>query len=522
MSAENILPGSSPYLYGSHEPPPPDVMPDGWILFLEAVGHSSEPYPTRDYGQWANAGYGIICRVQHGWDGAGTFPRPENLDGYVSRVASLVSNSRYCHRWVIGNEPNLQWERPDGWLITPEYAALCYNRCWTAIHDLAGHEFDEVIVPPIGPWNIDAGIGWVEYFTRMLAACEFVDALAVHAYTHGSDPALITSEAKMDPPYQDAHYNFRVYRDWLGAVPADLRNAPVYMTETDQNQPWLNERNGWIPEMYREIDDWNQSGNQIVRCACLYRWPKYDPYAIEGKTNVIADWQVAQARRYTWIDEPEPPKEEEMLLNPSFEGAWYNQTPDGILVLPESWRAEYLEGANPWFRPEIKPNTEYKTDGTYSIRAFAPASSRTNFGICQELDAVAGQWYKFSADVRLESNPPGELTGSVGIQPWGGGIFERAMIWGEETRITLEWTRVEVIARAYGGRIRVAMGATNKYATKNNTTWWDNAKLELWECDGGTTPPEPPEPGECNALTYAQTVAAVQEAMRGVSWGITS
>jgi len=60
--------------------------------------------------------------------------------------------------------------------------------------------------------------------------------------------------------------------------------------------------------MYAEIDAWNQSGKQIIRCACLYRWPKYDAYAIDGKANVIADWKRAQAQGYRWdTAEPEPP-----------------------------------------------------------------------------------------------------------------------------------------------------------------------------------------------------------------------
>ena len=61
------LPGTSPYIHGSHEPPPSNVMLDGWILFLEQVGHNPEPHPGHDFAPWADAGYGTLCRVQHEW-----------------------------------------------------------------------------------------------------------------------------------------------------------------------------------------------------------------------------------------------------------------------------------------------------------------------------------------------------------------------------------------------------------------------------------------------------------------------
>jgi hypothetical protein len=206
-----------------------------------------------------------------------------------------------------------------------------------------------------------------------------------------------------------------------------------------------------------------------------------------------------------------------VILNPSFEEGWYNQTQDGILVLPEHWRAEYKEGDVPYKRPEIKPNQEFRTDGRFSIRAFPPAHSRGFYSIYQEVDVEQGQWYRFSVDVRAESEPSGKLGTFVGIQPWGGSIFHRQMIWGKELVNTHGWMRVEVYAQAFGGRIRVAMGADNEFASRNNTTWWDNAQLELWEHDGGTEPPiEPPGPGECNALTYEQTVNAVKAAILGL------
>ena len=63
------------------------------------------------------------------------------------------------------------------------------------------------------------------------------------------------------------------------------------------------------------------------------------------------------------------------------------------------------------------------------------------FGIYQEVQVEQGGWYTFTAWARVESAPAGEMAAYVGIQPWGGGLFERQMIWGKETQTLREWAR---------------------------------------------------------------------------------
>ena len=186
-----------------------------------------------------------------------------------------------------------------------------------------------------------------------------------------------------------------------------------------------------------------------------------------------------------------------VLVNPSFEDGWHIQgAPE--LTLPNGWTVEYRDGDHPWceppcFRPEVTPNEEYVTAGQYSIRAFPPAFSRALFGIWQEQSVTPGSWWTFSCDARLESKPPGEMAAFVGIQPWGAGLFERQMVWGKETQIRLEWQRVSVTAQAYGTRIRVAMGANNKWATQNNTVWYDNCSLVRADGPAPQPTPQPPQ-----------------------------
>jgi len=330
------LPGTSKYIYGIQETNTPrSVLTHGWMMGYAEVGDNPEPHPGVDYSVLADMGYGTICRVQYRWGKYGTFPRPDKLDAYIERVRTCVKNSKGVRHWQIGNEPNVPQEWNDGWRIFPKYAARCYNRAWTAIHDLRGHELDEVITPPVGPWNDQVGIGWVPYFQEMLEECMFVDGIAVHSYAHGSDPALITSEAMMDEPYQDCHYNFRAYRDFLEVVPprfswGSSRPVPVYITETNQYGEWLDASNGWVQAMYKEVDDWNQtSGTQKIRAALLYRW-KGDQWHIEGKDGVIDDFRRAQSLGYTWpvTDPPiEPPEQPRILsIQQSITLNWSNGT----------------------------------------------------------------------------------------------------------------------------------------------------------------------------------------------------
>lgn len=205
------------------------------------------------------------------------------------------------------------------------------------------------------------------------------------------------------------------------------------------------------------------------------------------------------------------------LVNPTFEQGWHQQgAPE--LEIPDGWELDYRDGDHPWCgpqgkRPEVKPNQEFSVSGSRSVRAFPPAHSRGLFALYQNVDAEPGAWYTFRAWARVESNPPGEMAAFVGIQPWAGSVFDRQMIWGQEVQKTREWTRIEVTAPAFGNRIRVALGANNKWATQNNTVWWDDCDLQLAEF-GQAQPDLPPDvppqvPGEFDWITLTRTVREV-------------
>ena len=340
----------SPYLYGLHDPGGEQIMADqgvyGWVLFTEELGNDPGNQGGVDYSRWADQGFGIIVRLNNGYEPNGTIPFSNRYAEFAARCANFARNSRGCHIWIIGNEMNFTVERPGvefdrsqnpprltrpGEIIQPGMYANCYRQCRAAIRAVPGHEKDQVIVGGVAPWNPQTTYpgntdgDWVKYLEDILtilgpANC---DGISIHAYTHGADPGLIHTDAFMNPPFQKRQYNFRAYRDFMQAIPLSMRHLPVYLTETDQDDAWRNENNGWVQRAYGEIEWWNrQPGNQVIRAVILYRWPNVDKWGIDGKAGVIEDFRKAISFKYSWenalqsrpsttpVVEPEKPKPE--------------------------------------------------------------------------------------------------------------------------------------------------------------------------------------------------------------------
>jgi N-acetyl-anhydromuramyl-L-alanine amidase AmpD len=333
------------------------------VLFCEAIGHDPSDRSSLDFTTFSNQGLGVMCRLNNGYEPDGTIPHSRDYETFARRVANFVASSRGCKIWIIGNEMNYAVERPGiqidwsrhttsrsgpaetadptrrglpirfnvlpdhsteirttraaiispGEVITPELYARCYRLCREAIHRLPGHEDDQVLVGAVAPWNTqtiyagNANGDWVQYFHDILAAigAKNCDGFTIHAYTHGPDPAQIASDEKLDPPFQNHHRCFRVYRDFLAAAPPDMRHLPVYITETDQVLPWLDQNNGWVRRACAEIHTWNHAqttpgGNQQIRALILYRWPRLDKWYIDGKVGVIEDFHLALQNDYRW------------------------------------------------------------------------------------------------------------------------------------------------------------------------------------------------------------------------------
>jgi len=337
----------------------------GWIVFTVEVGSDPNDFSGMDFTPWANQDFGILCRINNGYGAAGTIPYSGQYADFAQRIANFVAASQGCKIWIIGNEMNhsQEWPAIPGLRaasgktpaaapapqrgpdadpngrgsptrfsalnplptalavpgqraaaagfekITPDLYANCFRQCRDAIKLVFGHGDDQVVIGAVAPWNNQTTYpgnpngDWVQYLADILAkvGAKGLDGIALHTYTHGSDPALVTDAAKMNAPFQNRYYNFLAYRDFMSAIPAAQRELPVYITETDQDVPWLDQNTGWVQAAYAEINWWNQQpGQQQIRSLALYRWPPLDQWYIQGKQGVIDDFRAALRNDYRW------------------------------------------------------------------------------------------------------------------------------------------------------------------------------------------------------------------------------
>lgn len=346
--------GENPYIYGLHDRGGEHLLIDngeakGWVLVTEAIGTEANERGGGDYRDITDEKVGLIVRLNQSYGENGTIPREERYPEFAQRCANFVQDSKGANIWLIGNEMNFEREQPRqkdsnrAEPITPRRYATCYKMVRQKIKAVPDHKDDLVIVGAIGPWNaqtpyeadpdgqypankIPGAPGdypyfgffgdYIRYWHDILVAIgpENCDGMAIHAYSHGYNPNLVFDEGKMGPPFQNYHYHFRTYRDLMNAVPENMRHLPVYLTEMNgdreggPNGPtWPFGNNGWIKNAYKEINDWNQSGQQQIRCAILFRWQK-DPlgWSIDGKPAVQQDLQEAVAKNYRWKPDVTP------------------------------------------------------------------------------------------------------------------------------------------------------------------------------------------------------------------------
>lgn len=318
------------YIYGLHDSGGEALLAGkGWVIITEDIGR--DPYNTNgaNYSAISAQGLTVISRLNNGYGSTGTIPMPQYYRDFAVRCGNFVQASQGCNIWIIGNEPNLETEWPDGNPIFPGDYAACYKLCRNEIRKRPGHGQDLVLLAGPGPWNASVKYAtnptgdWVQYLQDQIWGIQKfddVDGVALHTYTHGHEPQLIRSTETMAPPFQNRYYNFWAYKDFLNGLQAmNFMDKPVYITETNGNDKnWTGGNNGWVREAYKDINAWNeQNPQQVIRCLALFRWGLDQlGYSIEDRPAVQADFTEAVRKGYTWPDKitpPQPPLQDEAL-----------------------------------------------------------------------------------------------------------------------------------------------------------------------------------------------------------------
>jgi hypothetical protein len=513
----------------------------GWSVLTRGIGANPDDRNGENFRQFRHT---KIVRLNHGYHPHGTIPRPDKYTDFAWRVRNFVEMSPGCSRWIIGNEPNLEIERPDGQTITPAMYAECYTQCRDAIHSLQFHSGDQVLVAAIGPWNIDTQYpgnpsgDWIRYFEDVQheIGAGGLDGFAIHAYVREQTPQSVTSSARMDPPFEHYHSGFRVYMDWMAAILNRFQGLPAYLTEfCIAGEPWQDINTGCVQAVYAEINAWNRMRpERPISCAAIYRW-QYDQWAIADKPRVQDDFHTAVERGYTVPAdaEPEPPEppEEDDMQNPSLELPYRQADPDhSTVIVAHGWEYWASDGKpperdGPAQLPEYKPLTRQEDprrvyDGD-TAQCWFIRWKIMDAGIYQRVPAEMGALYSFDAMFQAwcsNSDDPtvsdGDMHVMLGIDPHGGmDAFSQEVIWSDWKRADAEYRQyTSPQIAALDDHITLFVRAWNKWELSHNDIYVDDCHLIAY----GGTPPGGGEPVDYDRIE--EIVRRVVAEREPVAW----
>lgn len=282
--------------YAIHGPGGWDLLPsNSWYVGLAELGADPNNHSGDDYSEIAAKGIKVVVRVDYSHHGEGTVPSPEMMDDYAKRVVNWVQASKGVYCIIIGNEPNYSVEWFGGKELTRELYCDAYETVWRAVSAVSNIEITHAA---IAPWNTNSG-HWLDYFeyvvNRLANKISFIN---LHTYTHGVDPNLIFSTAKMDAPNEHLYYHFRAFEDFLDKA-QNLLHIPVIITETDENDPWADVNSGWIVNAYNHCDWYSkQPKKHKIFMLAIYRWSE-DKWEFQSKPGVQNDFRNAVALNLT-------------------------------------------------------------------------------------------------------------------------------------------------------------------------------------------------------------------------------
>jgi len=431
-----------PWIFGMHDPGAEGVIESkgkrGWIVFTEAIGHDPNDRSGKDFTPWTSRGHGVIVRLNNGYEGSGNLPFQNQYGNFAKRVANYIQASPGADIWILGNETNLPREWPGntngdpntGEAITPQRYISCYNQ----VRDELGRRGlgGELLVPaPTGTWAPpydgtlahlpNRGVpGFIDYWVQVLNALgpEKIGGLAIHAYTHGSDPNLVYSDQKMGWPYQDINYHFRVYQNYLQRVPGNMRHLPMWITESNEFRAqsgynWDPDSRTiqWIRNAFSEINTWNSNGsNQKIRTLALFRWPDVwegdRNYCVSCVGSAVEGFEQVMNNDYRWTGGDPPPAGNDSEISKSTStvpGSVPAGQPRDVVIRVQN-KGGTTWSAGRYYRLGALASNQFFFEG-FPCGGYSPTPANSRVYLCR--DVAPGQWHEFRFRIRSAGGATG-------------------------------------------------------------------------------------------------------------------
>jgi hypothetical protein len=301
---------------------------------------------------------------------------------------------------------------------------------------------------------------------------------------------------------------------------------PVYITETNAIEPWVDVDTGFVVECYREINAWNElHEDRPIRCLALYRW-EYDRWAIDDKPLVHQDFYNAVELGYAWPADTEPPEEDAMLKNASLEGPYNQDSTHSTVKVAHDWTYFASSGdppqetsQGPCMLPEYKPLHKTQDprrvwDGN-TAQCWFIRWKVFDAGIYQRVEVTPGASYQFDAMAQAwcsNSDDPtvsdGEMYIRLGVDPFGRtDAFGPSVAWSDWDWVGADYKRyTSPTIIADSGNVTVFVRAWNKWKLSHNDIYIDDTHLVKVGA-------EPPPGGDCQ-LDWEQMEAMVRCVVR--------
>jgi hypothetical protein len=490
-------------LIGLHEPGGEHLFDErkGWITFTHELGHDANVQAGFDYQEWNRKDIGCIARLNNGYGAAGTIPEIKHYADFAQRCANWVRNSSGCWIYIIGNEPNVSWERPNGQMITWQNYLDCFLLCYDKIKVADPNVL--VLPAAIGPWNAESGDWLREYLQPLIGQIHQrgkLDGGAIHAYTHEHRPEQVS----IDDVRHGWQWQFRTYEDQALSFPPGY---PLYITECDPNG-WQDVDNGWIVAVYERLRWWNgEHPDQKIYCCNLYRWPlvhDQPQHAISTRPGVIQDLKKAIAIGFPFDEEPEPPEPPDnggTVIKEGFESGFYAFNGSGELTVPVGWTPVWVQGNEPGVlvRPEYKPaglaqvHTGTGAVAIHSRSATIDGALYRQYSVQRGTEVTVSGWCLKTEDAagggqQIGIDPTGGVDHTSGNVMWSDWYSQYSPDYAVN-----KWRQRSVSAVAKSSKITIFLRSKVDYGADGFNTHFDDLEITLTE--GNDPEPEPSEGG---------------------------